>query len=550
MNIYNTDTKMLTCSCKDWEETRSIYSMDDPRRLCKHIINKLDINNLPLQIKTFKESIEFYQNKEYGFTKDFEKIIKFPITKLTVLLNYDWMNIFDSDGNEYGYLNDSYTGNHHWSGAKKPVGYEEIESFFKKKYDSKFLGLQGKEKSQLIQFIKTNIPSKQDVNFSFQEGYSELFKDVSILYLEETKNFVSYYEENEDYKINFVEIDKYNITLNMKNGNNISYKRDYDYAMAVKEEIRVKQEAEKLIHLKQLNEERQKYEEELYKKRQEAKAKGYLWLVKDSIYREAITICNLDQCAQYTEHLNATQNISLKYKSIKELLETSKTDINLVQFNISLKKMGFVKKVKGLNLNDWIVVNDGLKFGINLEKDSKYFSETIPEWYQIKAIHPITLELVNLTDRQNIRMTKVMWEKNKFIELLELVLNHNVKKEFIVLPKQQERNAWLKYVSCPNCSSKNIHKKNKRIYGYGTVQRYQCMDCKSIFQEKVDENLAEEENNIENINFTADVENEQSQNLNEKNLKYLAHAPNAQQDKKSSYTTQLFDFIKKFSTKN
>lgn len=42
MNVYNTDTQMLTCTCKDWEEVRSGYAMDNPRRLCKHIINKLD----------------------------------------------------------------------------------------------------------------------------------------------------------------------------------------------------------------------------------------------------------------------------------------------------------------------------------------------------------------------------------------------------------------------------------------------------------------------------------------------------------------------------
>ena len=55
MNIYNTDTEKLTCSCKDWEEVRSNYSMDNPRRLCKHIINKLDTDNLPTNLKYFKE---------------------------------------------------------------------------------------------------------------------------------------------------------------------------------------------------------------------------------------------------------------------------------------------------------------------------------------------------------------------------------------------------------------------------------------------------------------------------------------------------------------
>ena len=64
MNTYDTDIQNLTCTCKDWQETRKDYTTNDPRRLCKHIINKLDINNLPSSIKYFKESIEFYQEKE------------------------------------------------------------------------------------------------------------------------------------------------------------------------------------------------------------------------------------------------------------------------------------------------------------------------------------------------------------------------------------------------------------------------------------------------------------------------------------------------------
>jgi hypothetical protein len=64
MNIYDTSIKKLTCSCKYWEETRSSCEMDNPRRLCKHIINKLDIVNLPNNLKYFKEDLEFYKEKD------------------------------------------------------------------------------------------------------------------------------------------------------------------------------------------------------------------------------------------------------------------------------------------------------------------------------------------------------------------------------------------------------------------------------------------------------------------------------------------------------
>ena len=38
MNEYNTNIKTLSCSCLDWQESRSQYGLSDPRRLCKHII--------------------------------------------------------------------------------------------------------------------------------------------------------------------------------------------------------------------------------------------------------------------------------------------------------------------------------------------------------------------------------------------------------------------------------------------------------------------------------------------------------------------------------
>lgn len=86
-------------------------------------------------------------------------------------------------------------------------------------------------------------------------------------------------------------------------------------------------------------------------------------------------------------------------------------------------------------------------------------------------------------------MTKVLWKKDKFPELLQLVIqnieNSSNARKIVTSSKQIERDAWLQFVECPNCASKNIHKKNKRTYGYGEVQRYQCMNCKKIFQELI-----------------------------------------------------------------
>jgi len=150
-----------------------------------------------------------------------------------------------------------------------------------------------------------------------------------------------------------------------------------------------------------------------------------------------------------------------------------------------------------LNLNDWIIIDDGLKYGINIEKDSKYFSESIPDWYKVTTLDAHTLELAEQRDKQNVRMTRILWKNNNFEKLLDLVVetikNQNAEKRINELEKninskQVIREEWLKNVSCHNCGSKNIHKKNKRVYGYGTVQRYQCQDCKNIFQEEIQDN--------------------------------------------------------------
>ena len=75
MNEYNTEIDKLTCDCKDWTEVRSTYEYKDPRRLCKHIIRKLEMNNLPSELKKFKDLISFYQEKSKGFKTNFDKII-------------------------------------------------------------------------------------------------------------------------------------------------------------------------------------------------------------------------------------------------------------------------------------------------------------------------------------------------------------------------------------------------------------------------------------------------------------------------------------------
>lgn len=166
MNTYNTNIIKLTCSCLDWEETRKEYQNNDPRRLCKHIINKLDINNLPSQIYKFKDSIEFYQEKEWGFKRDFDEIIE--LNNFTLLGNIDWIDVFDEDGNRYA-VKKEYSSIY-WSGNIKPNEYQIIEKYLigeSKKIPRK---LPRELYPQVAKLIKEVLPHKKDFYITFDES--------------------------------------------------------------------------------------------------------------------------------------------------------------------------------------------------------------------------------------------------------------------------------------------------------------------------------------------------------------------------------------------
>ncbi len=161
MNIYNTDIAKLTCTCKDWIETRKDYPIDDPRRLCKHIINKLDINNLPTKIKRFQASIQLYQEQEKGYNKYFDKLIEIP--KSDFIAQYtdgDWINIFDKESNRYGFLLQDYE--YIWAKSTKPKDYKTVETYFAKREYQPIIPL-------TVEEIK-NIENSLENKFEISEG--------------------------------------------------------------------------------------------------------------------------------------------------------------------------------------------------------------------------------------------------------------------------------------------------------------------------------------------------------------------------------------------
>lgn len=168
MNEYNTNILKLTCSCPDWKETRQQYNLSDPRRLCKHIINKLDVRNLPPEISKFKESIESYQEKEWGFKRDFDEIIE--LNNFTLLGNINWIDVFDKNGTRYGVKKDDFSNNIYWAKNLKPKEYQTIEKYLTKESDKIPLQLEEEEYPQIISFIKDVLPHKKDFYISIQSS--------------------------------------------------------------------------------------------------------------------------------------------------------------------------------------------------------------------------------------------------------------------------------------------------------------------------------------------------------------------------------------------
>ncbi|HHH54782.1 MAG TPA: BREX system Lon protease-like protein BrxL, partial [Bacteroidetes bacterium] len=133
-----------------------------PRRLCKHLIDQLDIDNLPTSIKKFQASIQFYQDKKKGYNKYFNELIEVPYTDFVAEYNDgDWINIFDNESNRYGFLikDDEYI----WAKSSKPKNYKIIETFFARKEYQPVVPLTGEE-------IK-NIESSLENKFHVEEGH-------------------------------------------------------------------------------------------------------------------------------------------------------------------------------------------------------------------------------------------------------------------------------------------------------------------------------------------------------------------------------------------
>jgi len=486
---YETDVNNLTCTCKNWTLLRSQFPIDDPRRLCKHLIKKIDINKMDNNLNRYKYEIEFYKNKNSGFPDDFNTLIDIEGTSYKLLYkhqNQSWMSFFDSDGTKYGVMHENYERVVWTNLYGKPHDYAKVEKYFNQLTVKLPLGLQEYEKNELIFYVKAIIPGKKDSSFRIEED--QYIPTPSHIYY-------SAGEDNDnihniiDNEIRWIVVKNDVMIIEMYNGKEYSIARDCGKLKLIEENIKINKEKERLQREADEVKRKLEYEEYIINQREKAFQKGYLYEIKDTHFHEVTKNMNNEEAHEYyLKYYEFQDKILSQFSTAKEMLNITDSTLSIAIFHKILKKLNMITKVEELNLNDWILINKGLDYGINFIKDSKYFSPVVPEWYEIKTIDPHLLELVNETDRANVRMTKILWKKDKFSELIELInqsieSNSNQKIVPIKSKRQLERELWLESIQCPSCNSKNIHKKNRRTYGYGEVQRYQCMDCNKIFQE-------------------------------------------------------------------
>lgn len=74
---YYVRPEQLSCNCPDWQKRRQQFKQDDPRRLCKHLVQYyIGQNKLPKSLSLYQEALEWFYKKGWKIPAD-KEITKF-----------------------------------------------------------------------------------------------------------------------------------------------------------------------------------------------------------------------------------------------------------------------------------------------------------------------------------------------------------------------------------------------------------------------------------------------------------------------------------------
>ena len=208
----------------------------------------------------------------------------------------------------------------------------------------------------------------------------------------------------------------------MENGKQYELTRNYEHIKQIKESRDLEEKRETIKREKEEENEIKLQQEKLEQMRKMAKEKGCLLTqdYKGDFYSKQ-DVYNYPKNLSWDEYVQKKESILNEYMTLQDLIKAHSSDITTLQFNKSLKNLHFITKRPLLNQNNWILQNHGLKYGINLIKDSRYMHIKIPNWYKVHIFNHQKMELIELTCNTNIKMSSILFKKNKFTELLQII---------------------------------------------------------------------------------------------------------------------------------
>ena len=73
---YHVSLEQLSCTCPDWQKRRGQFNKDDPRRLCKHLVQYcIGQDKLPKSLSLYQEALEWFYKRGWKIPAD-KKIVK------------------------------------------------------------------------------------------------------------------------------------------------------------------------------------------------------------------------------------------------------------------------------------------------------------------------------------------------------------------------------------------------------------------------------------------------------------------------------------------
>lgn len=530
---FKTDIISLTCECTDWITNRKSYGTLDPRRLCRHLVsgfidetedNFENTNShslstriqiyLPEELRPFHDDIMEMKYKNRGvklfdeiiFFKDSIVVIKKPKpqsnakTFISLYLRKQPNHIFSYKVfNAYFYKGIGYKWIHE---DDTPVLIKDnLEG---KDYINKRFNVVNHNIQLCNKIYRAFIENKNEVNLELQNELYKYYKTEDMLIINKTTHTTSTFNKILE-KIGFIEKSKdfnynkwilknealeYGINFCLKNKvfNSRNNKR-YKIAYFDRRTLSLK-EIENDMFLTTIMWNRERFPE-LLKKIGENN--------EPSIYLERINFSS--NVLESFESIDSNE----KYLKTKNILQLCKAPFGVATFNKILKELKIIEKIeyKRGKFTRWILINEGLIYGDNIldnyngqynyitsielenTKKFKWVEKKIESNLYNDYKHIAHDDFLSINEKEYFPHTDIYWKTENFLELYKQIrdiFDNNLKKKYNGENRMVVKNS---NPSCPYCECSSTHKKGIRERVTYKMQRYQCSECKKIFQEKI-----------------------------------------------------------------